>query len=112
MTFLPSPEPDSVRSAADGLRAACSGWHTRLVPALKTNEATSPPVPGNGDSDVCELATDPVGFNLEWEVIHATLTVAGLILAACIIGLLRMILVFAWSWRPRRLRMVGRHDPA
>ena len=35
-------------------------------------------------------------------MVASAITVGVLVVAAMVIGLLRMILVFAWSWRPRR----------
>ena len=103
---LPLPralEPDGVRAAAAALRAACATWPSQPAPTPGGDRARLPPQPPrNEDGGLCSVAADPSSLEMTAGLFGGAVTIAGLVVAAGIIGLLRMILVLAWSWRPRR----------
>ena len=97
------PEPEGVRAAAAALRAACATWPIQGTPIPGGDSARlAPPSSPGSDGGLCAVATDPSSLELTFGLFGGAVTIAGLIVAAIVVGLLRIILVFAWSWRPRR----------
>ncbi len=98
-----APEPDGVRAAAAALRAACATWPIQRAAIPGPDSARRPPQSSrDDDGGLCTVAANPSSLELTAGLFGGVVTIAGLIVAAGVIGLLRMILVFAWSWRPRR----------
>ena len=90
-------EPEDVRTAVAALQAVCVAWPhqaglSRSGISMKVAEA---------DSSACGFVIDPTGARLSTSATASMLTLLGLIPVALVLGLVRLILVAAWSWRPR-----------
>lgn len=93
-------EPDVVRSSISALRAACASW-PMVANAAQALPQTPDPAAAK-DSDLCDFVDNPNSVLWPVSMFAACLTIAGFVVAAAVIGLMRIILVAAWSWRPRR----------
>ena len=92
-------EPDGVRTSISAVRTACASW-PRVADAAQAWPQT-PDLAAVKDSDLCDFVVDPDSVLWPVRMLAAFLTIAGLVVAATVIGLLHMILVATWSWRPR-----------
>jgi hypothetical protein len=97
-----SAEPDDVRASISAVRAACSAWPTVANTAHASPQTSGPSMAAIKDGNLCDFVENP--DNVAWSVglFTAIMTMIGFVVVAAVIGLLRMILVAAWSWRPRR----------
>jgi hypothetical protein len=92
-------EPEDVRSSISAVRTACASW-----PRVVNEDQASPPTPGLAaakDSDLCDFVGNPNSLLWPARTLAVFLTIASFVVAAAVIGLMRMIFVAAWSWRPR-----------
>lgn len=100
----PISEPPAVRSAALVLRTSCAAWpeHARFaLPVVKSGVAPVAPFVLE-DAGLCDLAEGRDRSESAVATVASIFTIIGLFVAAGIAGALRMILVTAWLWRPRR----------
>ncbi|NPD66333.1 hypothetical protein HN018_23405 (plasmid) [Lichenicola cladoniae] len=95
-------EPSDVRTSITAVRAACSAWPRVVNAPLAVPQTGGPDMAAISDGNLCDFIDNPESVTWSVGMFAAILTTIGFVVAAAVIGLLRMILIAAWSWRPRR----------
>lgn len=96
-------EPNDVRSSISAVRAACASWPKASYVPQTVHQPRGADLSAGKDKDVCDFVDDPDSLVRSASLPAVAFTIVSFVIAAAVLGFMRLNLVIAWSWRrPRR----------